>query len=241
MKCAPLWFLATVLLGTASCKESSTSATGVSPPDEHSGHNRTGVSPGSSSKAASTAPSTNVEPRSASAPGVYRIPVGPPLAILPGEGVGPIRFGATLKTIERLMEGPCTEKIERGSILYCRYQAHAVDFKLQDGVLNEIRVHGPEREFHAGKGLEVENVYGIFNGGFANGFRLGMYPKFANLGEPLRKETVTPGRFPTVEKHYYEGIVLELDKLRNGNIVFGGAVITKNDKAPSVVPGQDKQ
>lgn len=241
MKCAPLWLLATVVLGTPSCKETSTTATGVSPPDEHSGHNPTGVSSGSPTKATSSAASTQVEPRSASAPGVYRIPVGPPLAILPGEGVGPIRFGATLKTIERLMEEPCTEKIEDGSTLHCRYQAHAVDFKLQDGVLNQIHVHGPEREFHPGKGLEVENVYGIFNGGFANGFRLGMYPKFANMGEPLRKETVPPGRFPTVEKHYYEGVVLELDKLQNGNVVFGGAVITKNNKASSVVSGQGKQ
>lgn len=227
MKRSLFYVLAGVLSAMVSCKETPTSASS-SPPE------RAGANPSSPATAGSLPTvSPTSAPRSASVPDLYRVPVGPVLAVLPGEGVGPIRFGATLKTIERLMEAPCTEKTETDSTVLCRYQAHAVDYTLRDGVLTEIHVHGTEREFTPGKGLDVGNTYGVFNGGFVNGARFGMYPKFVRLGQPLRTETVKPGRFPTVEKHYYDGLVLEYDKLQNGNVVLGGAVLTKSNSAAS--------
>lgn len=166
---------------------------------------------------------------------LFRVPVGPTLTILPGEGLGPIRFGANLKTIQRLMEADCTELSEHDGKQWCRYQPNAVDFGLDDKGLVEIHVHGMEREFVPGKGLGVDNIYGIFRGSFVNKAQLGMYPQYASQGEPLRVEKVEPGRFPTVEKHYHENMVLEYDKLKNGNVVLGGVVLTKPTK-PFVPP-----
>jgi hypothetical protein len=161
---------------------------------------------------------------------LFRVPVGPALLIMPGEGVGPIRFGAKLSTVQRLMESDCTELTEVDGVQWCRYQAHAIDFGIENEKLAKIHVHGVEREFTPGKGLGIDNSYGIFRGAFANRAQLGMYEKFVDQGKPLRVEKVNPGRFPTVEKHYYENMVLEYDKLTNGNVVLGGVVLTKPSK-----------
>ncbi len=187
----------------------------------------TAVAPASTSQP--TAPPTAAQPAPALPleDQVFRVPLGPAFTILPGEGIGPIRFGAKLATIQRLMEAECTEVVQRDGLQWCRYQAHAVEFGLEDGALVTIHIHGTEREFVAGKGLSVENNYGIFHGKFANQAQLGMYRQYAAQGEPSRIEEVTPGRYPTVEKHYYDDMVLEFDKLRNGNTVLGGVLLTK--------------
>lgn len=228
MKCSSNWLLPWALLAALACKSS----------DER--QSSPSASQATPAQADSSAVSPSGEPRSVSVPEVYRVPVGPPLTILPGKGLGPVRFGATLQTIERLMEAPCTEKTETDAGIACRYQPHAVDFWLEDGLLTRIHVHGVEREFVPGKGLEVANTYGVFNGGFVDGFKLGMYPKFSRLGEPSSKEEATPGRFPTVEKHHFENMILEYDKLKNGNIVLGGVVLTKPTKAPTKATGAAK-
>lgn len=158
---------------------------------------------------------------------VFRVLVGPQLLIQPDKGIGPIRFGATAETIERLIEAKPTEVVQANGLTVLRYQSHALDFTLQDGALVKIYIHGNEREYVQGKGLTVANSYGIFNGAFANGSKLGMYPNYAKQGEPKRVEKVEPGRFQTVEKHYYDNMVLEYDKLENGNVVLAGVVLTK--------------
>ncbi len=158
---------------------------------------------------------------------VFRVLVGPQLLIQPNKGLGPIRFGATAETIERLMESKPTEVVQAGGLTVLRYQSHAVEFSLQDGALVKAYVHGNEREYTQGKGPGVEHVYGIFNGAFANGGKLGMYPAYSKQSEPKRVENVEPGRFPTVERHYYENMVLEYDKLQNGNVVLAGVILTK--------------
>lgn len=170
----------------------------------------------------STTASTGIKPP------VFQIPIGPTLGILPGQGLGPIRFGATTQTIERLMEAPCTEKSEDS----CRYLSQAVDFKLKDGVLVEIYVHGDERAFSD----RPDDTYGVFNGRFVQGPALGMYSKFVieALGEPSRIEKVeTAGRFPTLERHHYPDMVLEYDKLENGNVVLAGVILTRSEAAPT--------
>jgi hypothetical protein len=204
--------------------------------------------------AATDAAPTNAEASSAPPAGgpalppesqAFRIPVGPALPILPGEGIGPIRFGASLETIQRLIEGTCTDVVKEEGLEWCRFQPNAVDFGLAKGKLVKIRIHGSEREFVRGKGLGVDNAYGVFNGKFLNGAQLGMYPDYASQGKPLRIQKVTPGRHPTVERHHYDGMVLEFDKLQNGNTVLAGVVLTKskNAKKPKAAPkaGSSKQ
>ena len=171
---------------------------------------------------------------------MFRVLVGPQLLIQPNKGLGPIRFGATAATVERLIDAKPTEIVEVNGLSVMKYQSHAAEFTLQDGTVVKMQIHGNEREYHPGKGLGVENAYGIFNGAFSNGGKLGMYSKYAGQGEPKRVEKVAPGRFPTVEKHYYENMVLEYDQLQNGNVVLAGVILTKpgwsepsaSDKAP---------
>lgn len=193
------------------------------------------AAPTASAVTSASAPSVSASAPSSAAAIVkedklFRVPVGPAYTILPGEGIGPVRFGARLKTVERLMEGECTELTEHQGRQWCRYQPNAVDFGFEDDSLVEIHIHGIEREFVPGKGLGVDNIYGVFRGTFGNKAQLGMYPQFIEQGEPLRVEKVEPGRFSTVEKHHYENMVLEFDKLKNGNVVLGGVVLTKPSK-----------
>ena len=155
-------------------------------------------------------------------PEAFQVPIGPMLGILPGKGVGAIRFGATKETVERMLQSKCAEWQDN----VCRYSAHAVDFHFTDGVVSEIHIQGDERQFSDKPGV----TYGVFNGRFADGAALGMYPQFVieTLGEPKRKETVSPGgKFPTVERHYYDDMVLEYDKLSNGNVVLAGVILTR--------------
>ena len=64
------------------------------------------------------------------------------LAIQAGQGVGPIRIGATVATIERLMAAPCEVKTES----VCRYIKRAVEFDLdKSGVTDRIVVHRHDR------------------------------------------------------------------------------------------------
>jgi hypothetical protein len=158
---------------------------------------------------------------------MFRVLVGPQLLIQPGKGIGPIRFGATAETVERLMESKPTEVVQTNGLTVMRYQSHAVEFTLQDGVVVKVYIHGNEREYTQGGGHSVANVYGIFNGAFANGGKLGMYSQYANQGEPKRIEKVEPGRFSTVERHHYESMVLEYDRLANGNVVLAGVILMK--------------
>lgn len=163
-------------------------------------------------------------------PETFQIPVGPLLGIFPGKGIGAIRFGASPETVERLMEAKCNEKTETS----CRYSAHAVEFRFDGGVVSEIRVHGDERPF----GDDASVTYGVFNGRFPQGAALGMYPQFVieALGEPKRKEAVSDGKSATVERHYYEDMLLEYDKLANGNVVLAGVILTRPSGAAAGKP-----
>jgi hypothetical protein len=201
-----------------------------------------GAAPEVTNPAPTAAPSPSVAPTFAKDDKLFRVPVGPGLLIMPGEGVGPIRFTAKLSTVQRLMESDCTEVTERDNLKWCRYQANAIDFGFKEDKLVEIHIHGAEREFIPGKGLGIDNGYGIFRGTFENRAQLGMYPQFVDQGKPRRIEKVAPGRFQTVEKHHYENMVLEYDKLQNGNIVLGGVVLTKPTKPvkPSKTGALDK-
>ena len=165
------------------------------------------------------------EPPLASPP--WHIPVGPTLAILPGQGLGPIRFGAHLDTIERLIGEPCEEKTEEAGHTLCRYSAQAVEFVLTNGEVTEIRAHRLGRPFKPGTKAD----YGIFNGRFESGAAFGMVPGGVQelLGKPKASRTVE-GENPnhTVEIYEYDGATLEFDRISPQSVVLGGVIL----KAP---------
>jgi hypothetical protein len=166
----------------------------------------------------------------------WRIPVGPNLPITPGKGLGPIRFGAHLDTIERLIGEPCEDKRQEGAEVTCRYSAQAVDFVLGDDGLKQIRAHRLGRPFNPGGKLD----YGIFNGRFENGVAFGMLDRGVRelLGAPrsvLEVEGENPNH--TVEVHEYDGVTLEFDRISPESVVLGGVVL--NAPAGGVPPGAD--
>lgn len=160
-------------------------------------------------------------------PVVFNVPVGPVFAIEPGVGIGPIRFGATASTIERLMGLPCAEKSET----LCRYPIHAVEFELENGALSRIHIHGHERPATQDR----QHPFGIFNGKLLNGVQLGMYREYVESVMGPAPEARDAGPEPTergfnlVHVAEYPGIRLEYDKLANGNVVLAGIVVTRAD------------
>jgi hypothetical protein len=167
----------------------------------------------------------------------WHIPVGPKLAITPGKGFGPIRFGAHLDTIERLMGEPCEEKREEAGKLTCRYSAQAVDFVLENGAVTEMRAHRLGRPFKA----SGKPDYGIFNGSFENGVAFGMVPTAARelLGAPKKVNPVSGDNpFHTVEVHEYDGYRIEFDRLGPDRIVLGGVVLHAGASPAGPSPAQ---
>lgn len=170
------------------------------------------------------------------APPPWRIPVGPKLSIEPGEGLGPIRFGAHLDTIERLIGEPCEQKLtEPSGRVVCRYSAQAVEFFLEEGEVTRMRVHRLGRPFKSEPKLD----FGIFNGGFLAGGGVGMLmePTQELLGKPKRVRKLEGAEldnpYSTVEIHEYDDFSLEYDRLGPDRVVLGGVTLTapaKKDK-----------
>ena len=163
------------------------------------------------------------------APAPWRIPVGPKLSIEPGKGLGPIRFGAHLDTIERLIGEPCEEKREEpGGVSVCRYSAQAVEFFLQDGKVTRMRVHRLGRLFKPEPKLD----FGIFNGGFVQGGGIGMLMSATQelLGQPkvVRKleGDALNNPYSTVEVHEYDNFSLEYDQVAPERVLLGGVTLT---------------
>ena len=154
----------------------------------------------------------------------WPIPTGPRLAIIAGKGIGPIRIGATVETVERHMDLKCQDKTEQ----VCRYVSRAVELMLTDGKVSEIRVHHVGRP--AGKDPKGEpRTYGIFNGYLTPGAQLGMLQPYAmqSLGKPLKVEMVSDDSpFNTKERHHYKGLVAEYDQQPGKEqLVLGGVII----------------
>lgn len=161
-------------------------------------------------------------------PNTVQLPEGPVLAIQAGQGVGPIRIGATVATIERLMAAPCEVKTES----VCRYIRRAVEFDLdKSGVTERIVVHRHDRP--AGPDAKGEpQVYGFFNGAIPPGVGLGMIPKAVAdlIGPPQKSERVESANdFDTVARDTYPGgMVLEYDEYKkSGRVMLGAVIITK--------------
>lgn len=153
-------------------------------------------------------------------------PNGPMLAIEAGKGVGAIRIGATVATIERLMDKRCEVQTEE----LCRYITRGVDFHLVGGITNWIHVQRAGRP--AGNDFRGEPVeFGFFNGAIPPDVRLGMIPAAVQeyLGPPERIEPVPqPNPASLVARDYYPGMVIEYDRYTNGKIILGGVRIMKD-------------
>ncbi len=162
-------------------------------------------------------------------------PSGPPLQVLPGQGVGPIRFGATFATVARHMQRPCDERTETR----CLYIDQAVDFTMKDGVVDGIyavRRDRPAPPRANGK----PRYFGTFFGGLPPDLSLGVHKHIVleELSPPERIETLpTPDQNGTVERHYYDGLVLEFDKLPNGNTVLGAIRVSPSKTAKNPYKG----
>jgi hypothetical protein len=163
---------------------------------------------------------------------IIRMPSGPVLEIIPGEGLGAIRLGASVETIERLMAMPCEFKTEHA----CRYLGRAVEFFLDDkGLTNEIRIHRVERPT-----TPEGRTFGVFNGRMRVGVTLMMLPRGVQglIGQPKKVETVTADNpFHTVEVDYYDGMRIEYDRLTPEKVVVGGIILTKSESASAGPPG----
>lgn len=155
--------------------------------------------------------------------------VGPAFPILPGEGIGPVRFGATKATIERLMAAPCDDATET----LCRYVARAIEFKLDGGVVTEMRISRKGREAKRNAdGAIVE--YGFFSGAIPPDLYFGMLPTAIQqyLGPPQKVEPISPvGPDGFSERHVYDGMTLEYDAWSTGKLVLGAVVLTKSETA----------
>jgi hypothetical protein len=155
--------------------------------------------------------------------------MGPAYPILPGEGIGPIRFGANRQTIERLMSAPCEDATET----LCRYVGRGIEFKLEGGVTKEIRISRKGREAkRAPDGSIIE--YGFFNGALMPDLYFGMHPGAIqeHLGAPQKIEKIQPlGADGFAERHTHDGVTFEYDEWSNGNLVLGAMILTKSASA----------
>ncbi len=238
-RAARLVLLASVLLASATgCKREAPSESGGAPSAAPS-------APGASAHQAAPAPSA--KPHRAGYPLGNTTTIGYPLEILPGKGLGPIRFGAKVETVERHMTRPCDIRTETR----CLYIDQAVDFTLKDGVVSEMYVVRRDRPAPP-KADGSARYFGTFLGGMTGGFALGLHRHVVDqeLRAPDRVEELkTPNENGTVARYYYDGLVLDFDQLENGSTVVGAARIVpsptgtnpvKVAAAPSAAPGAPK-
>ena len=159
-------------------------------------------------------------------------PAGPAFAILAGEGLGPVRFGATVATVERLMEAKCEELTEK----HCRYIKAGIEYELENGVVSGIVIRRHDRP--------VEGSPGKLWGRTRCAIPPDVTPRtivgyvHSVLGEPQSHETVdaaNPNR--TSLREHYQGLVLEYDRGEyTKELVLGSIRILKLDNPPKPKP-----
>lgn len=161
-----------------------------------------------------------------------RLPVGPRLVVQPGKGLSAIYFGATRETIERHMQAPCDVVTETR----CGYVDEAVEFTLENGVLSKVEVKPRDRAVPGKPGA----YYGTFRGILPPRVAIGLHQHIVveEFGKPDREEDLELSS-PTglAARGYYDGLVLEYERIANGNTVLTGMVITPSKTAkPVLVP-----
>lgn len=158
------------------------------------------------------------------------LPEGPRLVAVPGKGLSAIRFGATRETIERHMNAPC-DIVEEDR---CVYVDRAVEFFLEDDELVRIKAHRRDRAVEGTK----EKHFGTFRGILPQTIMMGLHRHVVleEYGKPEKKEPVDPpGPNGIVDRHFYDGIILEYDLLDNGNTVLSAMEIFPSETTEEVV------
>jgi hypothetical protein len=168
----------------------------------------------------------NVTPAPSSAiPPIRRMkPTGPSFAVEAGAGIGPIRFGSTVATVERHMQAKCEELTDK----YCRYISSGMDLELTDGAVSGMVIHRYNRPVAGSPG----KTWGTFAGGIPPRTMMMMVPDavIEDIGKPKRTEEVTGDNpYDTVRRDTYDGMILEYDKNRaNGRLMLGAIRIVKH-------------
>jgi hypothetical protein len=128
------------------------------------------------------------------------------------------------------MQRPCDERTETR----CLYIEKAVDFTMKDGVVDGIYVVRRDRPAPP-RPDGTPRYFGTYYGGILPDIALGLHKHIVEeeLHPPERVEKLPApdAQNGTVERHYYDGLVLEFDKLPNGNTVLGAMRITPSKTA----------
>ena len=182
--------------------------------------------PGSDASVVSSAPSAPAAPAptaKAIEPGAHSeftkgnpSVLGPELIVVPGKGMSAIRFGTNFDTLARHMEAPCDVRSETR----CVYVDRAVDFGMKDGVVASMKIYRRDRLVPDVPG---KRYFGSFHGAVPPSILPGLHRHVVEQ-EFGKAKSVTPIDPPSaeglVERHFYDGLVFEYDRLDNGNVVL---------------------
>ncbi len=164
--------------------------------------------------------SSKVPPRS------LVVPSGPAFAIEAGGGLGPVRFGATVATIERLMGAKCDEITDK----YCRYISAGVEFELTGGVVSGIIVYRHDRAVAGSPGKKWGRTRCAIPPDISP--RVIQTYVHATLGKPQSSEAVdaaNPNR--TAIRETYPGLLIEFDRGEyTQELIVGSIRIIKVDQ-----------
>jgi hypothetical protein len=155
-----------------------------------------------------------------------RKPAGPQFPIEAGAGLGPIRFGSTVATVERHMQTKCEELTDS----VCRYIGAGIELELKDGAVSGIVIHRlnrPVLPVEGGQAGSEDRKWGMFAGGIPPNVFMMMVPEavIEQIGKPKKTEAVDENNPNwTVRRDYYDGMVLEYDKNRANNRLMLGQV-----------------
>lgn len=184
--------------------------------------------------AESSAPSGAVGEEATPKRAVGRPPVGPDLIVYPGKGVGPLRFGAYPETIERLLGVPCDYQ----TATRCVHFDRALDLTLEDGVLSKIRAERPD---HVPLGLGASELgknagrtFGTFRGRIEPKIVFGLHKHIVEeeYGKPKSEEQFEPeGGEGRVARAHYDYMVLEYDRIENGNTILSAIELVPNERS----------
>ena len=161
----------------------------------------------STSPVASPNASTLGASSSKAPPRTLVVPSGPAFAIEAGGGLGPVRFGATVATIERLMEAKCDEISDK----YCRYIPAGIEFELSKGVVSGIIVNRHDRAVAGSPGKTWGRTRCVIPPDISP--RVIQTYVHSILGKPQASEVVdaaNPNR--TALRETYPGLLIEFDQ-----------------------------
>lgn len=160
----------------------------------------------------------------------------PEVIAVPGEGLSAIRFGTNFDTLARHLGSPCEVRSETR----CLYIEYGLDFTMKDGVVAAMKVNRPSRKVQNLPG--EPRKYGLFTGVLVPSIQVGLHRHIVAeelKKKPERVEEIADGPDGLVAREYYPGVIIEYDKIENGNVVVGGFEIVplkSSVKAPTAKP-----